>query len=358
MISVILPTYNEAQNIRRIIPAITKVFRDHGMDGEVIVVDDDSPDGTARVALDLAGAYPVRVRVRRSLRGLSRAVIEGFALAKGDICVVMDADLSHPVEKIPDLLRPILEGTCDVTVGSRYMAGGGAQNWPAVRKLVSKGAGLLARGVTGLSDPTSGFMAVRKSVLEGVNLDPLGWKIVLDVVVKTRSRVAEIPIVFADRMEGKSKLGLKAQVDYLRHLVRLYAYRYPLSGEFLRFCAVGLTGLVVDTIALVSLVALVGLDPRPAAVFAFAAAVSWNYAFNRAWTFQQGRATPVSRSYLFFVFVCLAGLGVRIGVMHLLIEYAGMGAPPWYILASFMGIGAATLFNFVGSRYVAFARRT
>jgi len=226
-----------------------------------------------------------------------------------------------------------------------------------MRKIVSKGAGLLAGGVTGLSDPTSGFMAVRKSVLEGVNLDPLGWKIVLEVVVKTQSKVTEVPIMFADRQEGKSKLGLKAQVDYLRHLVRLYAYRYPLSGEFLRFCIVGLTGLVVDTAVLVCLVGVVGLDPRLAAVFAFAAAVSWNYVFNRAWTFQQGRASPVSRSYLWFVFVCLAGLGVRIGVMHLLIEYAGMGATPWYILASFIGIAAATLFNCLGSRYIAFARR-
>ena len=357
MISVILPTYNEARSIKRIIPAITELFREKAIDGEIIVVDDDSPDGTASIASSLAGSYPVKVRVRKSDRGLSRAVIEGFGLAKGEICVVMDADLSHPVEKIPDMIRPILEGKCDATVGSRYVVGGGAQNWPLFRKIVSKGAWLLAKGVTGLSDPTSGFMAVRKSILEGAKLDPLGWKIVLEVVVKTKSRVTEIPIVFADRQEGKSKLGFKAQVDYLRHLVRLYAHRYPLSREFFRFCVVGLTGLVVDTAVLVSLVALVSLDPRFAAVFAFGAAVSWNYVFNRAWTFQRGRATPVSRSYLFFVSVCLGGLGVRIGVMHLLIEYAGMGAKPWYIPASFIGIAAATVFNFVGSRYVAFASR-
>jgi dolichol-phosphate mannosyltransferase len=116
----------------------------------------------------------------------------------------MDADLSHPVEKIPDMVQPILEGRCDATVGSRYVAGGGAQNWPLVRRIVSKGAGLLAKGVTTLSDPTSGFMAVRRGVLEGASLDPLGWKIVLEVVVKTRSRVMEIPIVFADRWRGKA----------------------------------------------------------------------------------------------------------------------------------------------------------
>jgi len=265
--------------------------------------------------------------------------------------------LSHPVEKIPDMVQPILEGKCDATVGSRYVVGGGAQNWPLVRKIVSKGAGLLAKGVTVLSDPTSGFMAVRRSLLNGVTLDPLGWKIVLEVVVKTKSRVMEIPIVFAERVEGQSKLGFKAQVDYLRHLGRLYAYRYPLFLEFLKFCLVGLTGLVVDTAVLVSLVDHASLDPRFAAVFAFAAAVSWNYLFNRIWAFRSGRSTSIPSSYVLFVSICLGGLGVRIGVMHLLIEYAGMGVRPWYILASFVGIAAATVFNFLGSKYVAFRSR-
>jgi len=357
MISVILPTYNEAQNIERIIPAIAKVFRDESIEGEVIVVDDNSPDGTASIASNFASSYPVRVRVRKIGRGLSRAVIEGFGLARGEICVVMDADLSHPVEKIPDMVRPILEGKCDATVGSRYVVGGGAQNWPLARKIVSKGAGLLAKGVTVLSDPTSGFMAVRRTLLDGVTLDPLGWKIVLEVVVKTKSRVMEIPIVFADRVEGESKLGLTAQIDYLRHLGRLYAYRYPLFIEFIKFCLVGLTGLVVDTAVLVSLVDKASLDSRFAAIFAFAAAVSWNYLLNRIWTFRSERSIPIRRSYVFFVSFCLGGLGVRIGVMHLLIVYAGMGVKPWYILASIIGIAAATAFNFLGSKYVAFRNR-
>ena len=162
--------------MKRIIPAITKVFRDEAMEGEVIVVDDNSPDGTASIASNLAGSYPVKVHVRKSGRGLSRAVIEGFGLARGEICVVMDADLSHPVEKIPDMIQPILEGKCDATVGSRYVVGGGAQNWPLLRRIVSKGAGLLAKGVTVLSDPTSGFMAVRRSVLDGVNARSTGME--------------------------------------------------------------------------------------------------------------------------------------------------------------------------------------
>jgi dolichol-phosphate mannosyltransferase len=354
MISIILPTYNEAQNIRRIVPAITKVLQDHKMAGELIVVDDNSPDATARIASELAVAFPVRVHVRKRDRGLSRAVMEGLGLAQGDVCVVMDADLSHPVEKIPDMVRPILEGKCDATVGSRYVQGGGARNWSWLRRVVSKGAGILAKGVTALSDPTSGFMAVRKSILKGVQLDPLGWKIVLETVVKTQAKVMEIPIVFADREAGESKLGFRAQLDYVKHLGRLYAFRYPLVSEFVKFCLVGLTGLVVDTTVLVSLVDYASLDPRAAAVFAFAAAVSWNYLFNRIWAFRSGKRAPVPRSYALFVTICLGGLGIRIGVMHLLIAYAGMGARPWYILASFMGIGSATVINFLGSKYLAF----
>jgi dolichol-phosphate mannosyltransferase len=340
-----------------IIPRISQVFRESGIDGEIIVVDDNSPDGTASIASSLANSYPVKVHVRKRDRGLSRSVIEGFGTAHGEICVVMDADLSHPVEKIPDMVRPILEGKCDATVGSRYVEGGGARNWPWLRRVLSKGAGTLAKGVTTLSDPTSGFMAVRKSILRGVRLDPLGWKIVLETIVKTRANVMEVPIVFEDREAGKSKLGFRAQIDYLKHLGRLYAFRYPLFSEFIRFCLVGMTGLAVDTAILVSLVDYASLDPRFAAVFAFSTAVSWNYLFNRIWAFRSGRSTSIPRSYVVFVSICIGGLGVRIGVMHLLIAYAGMGGSPWYILASFMGIGAATVFNFLGSKYVAFGKR-
>jgi dolichol-phosphate mannosyltransferase len=227
MISIILPTYNEAENIARTIHAISAVLQEKGIRGEIIVVDDNSPDGTAKLAISLQASYPVRVIKRTSDRGLSRSVNRGFELAQGQICVVMDADLSHPVKKIPEMIQPILNGRCDATVGSRYVEGGGAQNWPLLRKMSSRMAGLLARGVTDLTDPTSGFMAIRKSTLEGIRLDPLGWKIVLEVVVKTRAKVLEVPIVFSDRQLGKSKLTYKAQWDYLRHLKRLYVFKYP-----------------------------------------------------------------------------------------------------------------------------------
>jgi dolichol-phosphate mannosyltransferase len=161
--------------------------------------------------------------------------MKGFELARGEICVIMDADLSHPVDKIPEMINPIVQGNCEATVGSRYIDGGDFENWSLIRKIVSKGSGILALGLTKLSDPTSGFMAIRKSVLEGIKLDPIGWKIVLEVIVKTNSRFKEIPIVFTARQFGKSKLDFRVQKEYLLHLWRLYLYKYPNIFQFVKF---------------------------------------------------------------------------------------------------------------------------
>jgi len=356
MISIILPTYNEIDNINIIIPKIAETLDREGFKWEIIVVDDNSPDGTASVAEVFGEKYPVKVCVRKTDRGLSKAVIKGFELAEGDICLVMDADLSHPVEKIQDMVKPIISNECDATVGSRNIPGGGCAEWPFFRRIVSKLAGYMAKGVTSMSDPTSGFMAIRKGILDNIDIDPLGWKIVLEVTVKAQPRIKEIPILFSERKMGKSKLSLKTQIDYLHHLWRLYSFRYPEITQFLKFCMVGFSGIFIDTAVLVCLVELAFFDPRLAAIFAFTAAVSWNYFFNRVWTFKQGVDTKIAHTYITFLIICIIGLGIRIGIMHLLIRYAGMSEMPWYILASLLGVTAATIFNFLGSKHIVFSR--
>lgn len=354
MVSVILPTYNELQNMRKIIPLIHETLSASGIAHEIVVVDDDSPDGTAEEASRMADRFPVVVCRRVGERGLATAVLKGFGLSRGEICVVMDADLSHPVSMIPRMVEPIRSGAADATVGTRYIEGGGQEDWPWIRRAVSRGAGWLARGVTTLSDPTSGFMAIRKGLLAGAPLDPVGWKIVLEVVVKTNPRLLEIPIVFADRREGVSKLDARAQVEYLQHLWKLYRYRYRARAEFLAFCLVGASGVLVDTVVLVSLVEFASVAPLAAAVFAFLFAVSWNYHWNSKWTFRGVARNKRAGGYLSFVAVCVAGLLVKVSVMHLLMEYAGMSERPWYVLASLCGILAATAFNFLGVRRLVF----
>lgn len=226
MISIVLPTYNEIDNINIIILKIVEVCEREGFNGEIIVVDDNSPDGTADAPESLSLEFPVRVYVRKTDRGLSKSVIKGFELARNDICVLMDADLSHPVECIPDMVRPIMDGECDMCVGSRYISGGGWTDDNPFRGIMSRFAGFLAKGVTTLSDPTSGFMAIRKGILDNISIDPLGWKIVLEIAVKARPRIREIPILFSKRNSGGSKLGISAEFDYLHHLWKLYCYKF------------------------------------------------------------------------------------------------------------------------------------
>jgi dolichol-phosphate mannosyltransferase len=353
-VSVVLPTYNEAGNIERIIPRICSSLMNSGIDCEVLVVDDDSPDGTAVLAEHLSPAYPVRVHVRKGNRGLATAVMEGFDLSRGKVCVVMDADMSHPVERLPDMVRPVLQGDCDATVGSRYTGAGGSHDWPLLRRVVSRGSGLLAKGLTRLTDPTSGFMAIRRSLIDTRLLDPVGWKIVLEAIVKLKPSFTEVPIVFTDREAGTSKLDRKVQADYVRHLWRLYCHKYATIIQFLKFCVVGLSGLVVDTVVVVGLVETVRLDPRLAAVFAFLVAVTWNYGLNSVWTF--AASTRRLYGYVTFVVVSCLGLGIRLGVMHLLLEYAGLWKGRYYVLASVAGVLCATLFNYSGSKYVSFRK--
>ena len=357
VVSVIVPTYNEADNIEVTILKVSSIFDDMQIRSEIIVVDDNSHDGTPEIAESLSDKYPVRVYVRKNERGLATAVMKGFELARGDICLVMDADLSHPLDKIPEMINPILQGKCDMTVGSRYITGGGCAGWPLRRKMISKVSGLLARGLTNLSDATSGFMAIKRSLLNGVKLDPVGWKIVLETIVRLQPRFIEIPIMFVDRQKGESKLNAKARLEYLFHLWKLYSYKYQAIFQFIRFCLVGFSGLVIDTFILVSLVEIVSFDPRIAAVFSFSGAVSWNYIFNRIWTFESGKYTSRVYSYISFFTICVIGLGIRIGVMHLLLEYTGMGKGRLYVLASILGILSATIFNFLGSKYISFSSR-
>jgi len=229
MISIIIPTYCEVQNIPVIIPKIFEVLQNENIQSELIIVDDNSPDGTADAAQTMANQYPVRVAVREKEKGLATAVIKGFDLANGDICVVMDADLSHPVEKLPDLIRPLMEQNLDAVIGSRYVNGSGIEGCSLFRKMISRVGGLLAKGLTEMSDPTSGFIAFKKSLLNNVKLNPIGWKIILELMVKADPKFKEIPIRFAKRKLGKNKFSIKVQIDFLRHLWRLYFYKFSKS---------------------------------------------------------------------------------------------------------------------------------
>jgi len=352
-VSVILPTYCEAENLPALIPRIADSLTGAGISCEVLVVDDDSPDGTADIVRELGSRYPTRVEVRRGERGLASAVLKGFELAAGKVVVVMDADGSHPPERLPAMVQPILDGQADITVGSRWVKGGGLDGWPWHRVLISRVAGSLSMGLTPLRDPTSGFLAMNRGGLQGLELSPVGWKIVLEIVVKSRgARVKEVPIRFSDRSQGKSKLSAKVQWQYLRHLTRLYLYRFPSLLQLWRFCLVGASGMLVDMGAVIALKETIGIDTRLASLVGFSAALTTNYLFNSRWTFA-GTGGASLRGYLAFVGTSAVGLVVRLIIVHLLVV-AGFDVGLGYIAINFAGIVGGTLANFLGARRFAF----
>ncbi len=226
--SIIVPTYREAPNIE---PLVTRVFAataQAGLDAELIIVDDNSQDGTEEIVERLAKQYPVRLVVRRGERGLSGAVLAGFREARFDKFVVLDADLQHPPEMVPKVLARLDQGDCDFVIGTRYgQSGSVAADWPLMRRLGSGMATLLARPLARLSDPMSGFFALhRRTWDQAANLDPIGYKIALELFVKGRCRrPAEVPITFATRTAGASKASFAEGRRYLRHLARLYRFR-------------------------------------------------------------------------------------------------------------------------------------
>jgi dolichol-phosphate mannosyltransferase len=245
-LSVIVPAWNEAENIPLLVPRVAEALA--GKSFEIIIVDDGSRDGTPTVCAELAKTYPVKLIVRNPpLHGLSGAVLDGIAVSRGTTIVVMDADLQHPPERIPSLLEALDQGA-DFALGSRYVPGGSTDDhWTFFRKINSEVATALARPFAGaVKDPMSGFFALRRSTFDRADrLTPLGYKIALELMCKCRvNRVQEVPIHFGLRTKGESKLTLQQQFRYLEHLSRLYDFTYPRASPILKFLIATLSGFV------------------------------------------------------------------------------------------------------------------
>jgi dolichol-phosphate mannosyltransferase len=226
-LSIIIPTYNERTRLGELVDAISSVFSQHQIAGEIIVVDDNSPDGTGAFADSLAAAgHPVRVVHRPGKLGLGSAVIDGFAAAHGDVLGVMDADLSHPPDALPRMLDAFHRYQADLVIGSRYVPGGGTRNWPFVRRAMSRFACLLARPLTAARDATSGYFLIRRHATEQVTIQARGFKICLELLVRGRVRtIVEVPYEFSDRAAGESKMSWREASGYFWQLRDLFKYQ-------------------------------------------------------------------------------------------------------------------------------------
>jgi dolichol-phosphate mannosyltransferase len=360
--SLVIPTYKEAANITKIVEILCSLLNEAlNRDYELIVVDDDSPDGTWEVAHSLSQQYPqLRVMRRQNERGLSSAVIRGWQVARGQILGVIDGDLQHPPDVLLRLLHSIEQGA-DLAVASRHLEDGGVSRWNFIRRFLSRGAQVLGLiilpGVLGrVSDPMSGYFLLRRSAIVGATLNPVGYKILLEVIGRGNiGQIAEVGYVFCERREGESKVTWKQYVDYVHHLIllrrstgKLKKIHFPI-GRFLRFGLVGLSGVFVDMAVLYLLhdPTTLSLPLTRSKIISGEVAIINNFFWNDIWTFadvamQQREWRQRLKRFLKFNIICLAGLVLNVLILNLVYNFVIHNA----YIANLIAIAVATIWNF------------
>tara|TARA_B100001105_G_C22372428_1_gene435698 strand:+ start:199 stop:1371 length:1173 start_codon:yes stop_codon:yes gene_type:complete len=364
-VSIIIPTYNESQNIINILKSIGSNLPKNLLT-QAIIVDDNSPDGTGKIVEDYMknlkkmANYTIEVIHRKAKDGLGSAILNGIQHAKGDTIVVMDSDFSHPPQIIPKLIESVKKYQFDIAVASRYIKGGNIQGWSLKRKIMSKFATLIAKKGLGIDakDPMSGFFAFKKNILNGLNIDAIGYKILLEILVKTKNvTITEIPYTFQDREFGSSKLNFKTILDYYKSVWKLYRYGKPLekqekrsSVKFLskaaRFYTVGASGFVVNYV--ISLLFAGGISDMwylHATIIGITASITTNFILNKAWTFSDRdfRIKKTLTQYGKFVMFSSLGALVQLGMVYFLVDNIQVSYP----LALILAVMTAAFGNFV-----------
>lgn len=285
-LSVVIPTRNERDNVPRLLDAIRAALA--GVDYELVFVD-NSTDGTHHLLIEAAqgdGRLTVLRPTRR--RDLASAVVEGLQHSRGEVLAVIDADLQHPPALLPTLLARLQSADADIVVGSRYLPGAGRPGLSTARRLISQVtrrlARLLLRGARRSTDPLSGFFALRRAVIEDVTLRPVGFKILLEILVRGRyTRVEEVPFVFVERAGGRTKATIGQGTAFLRHVVTLTASS-PADARLWKFLMVGASGVVLNVGAFWAVTHLLRVHYLAAGVAAGLLATGSNYILNSAFT--------------------------------------------------------------------------
>ena len=358
-VSLIIPTYNEHDNIAVLVSKINDALTSYSY--EVIFVDDNSRDGTAEMAVSFKDKYPIKVIIRKDKKGLASAVVDGLGHASGSTMLIMDADLQHPPEVIPDLLTAIENGA-DIAIASRYIVGGGCQGWGLLRRLISKGAiflsHLLLPATRRAKDPVSGYFAFKKEVVKGARLNPSGFKILMEVMVLGKYKsVTEVPFTFVTRQKGESKLNTRQQIDYLKHIFSMMQRSGELS-RFIKFALVGCSGIIVNYGLYWVLTRFAGFAPlnntasgnilsgNLAIAISIETSIITNFIFNNYFTFsdrnKQG-IMPFLGRMLSFNMICLIGGFIQIGVANLFAIALGF----YDLIALLLAIITAMFWNYL-----------
>ncbi len=389
-LSVIIPTYNEYENILRLVEVVKAKLPDDLLT-EIIIVDDNSPDGTGRLiasyiehpftrvcagiqqnensnnfAIDRAESV-VKLVCRENKSGLISAVLQGIKSSTGRYILVMDGDFSHPPETVPVLINELLRDPNCIVVASRYIRGGSIRGWPYSRMLLSRLAAKIA--IHGLKlcnvrDPISGFFAFPRNIMENIRIDTYGYKLLLEILVKARGvKVKEIPYTFVDRKSGESKLNTRVMLDYLSAVGHLYRYgrkskrltRYKQEQKrrsvlFLskaaRFYTVGATGLLLNYI--VSMTLTTGIITNfwyiQASIIGIFLSITSNFFLNKIWTFEDRNFSARNTLKQYAMFVGLSTLGAVIQLMLLfLLVQSGFQ----YAVSLVLAVAAASVSNFL-----------
>lgn len=355
MLSVVVPTFNEKNNVAPLVQQIGATLE--GVTPYEIIFVDDSVDETPQILERLCGVYEhIRYFHRTEEKGLASAVVKGFFLAKGDVLAVMDADLQHPPGLLADMFRAIQDGA-DMVLPSRNIKGGQDEGLNWFRKLASTTAKLAGKvllpSLRGISDPTSGYFMLRREVIEGVELKPVGWKILMEVLVMGHhNKVVEVPYAFQKRLEGESKISMQVTLQYFAHIFSLLM-RSERERRFYAFMLVGMSGVVVDMGVFALISSIVKWPANVYATVSALAAMCSNYFLNRNLTFKSVSSRTLGQvGCEFLKFAGVSGIGILLknAFVYILTLVGTSG-----IAANFIGILAAALGNYFLSKRWVFA---
>ena len=394
--SIVIPTYNESDNIIRLITEIEKNIPKSDST-EIVIVDDNSPDGTGMLVenyikeqklndikenLPNSKNHRVKLVHRSEKNGLIPAILDGVKQSSGVNILIMDADFSHPPEIIPRMMNELKLNPDTIIVGSRFVEGGRVIGWPKKRKLLSRGASTLARfglNVKSVKDPMSGLFALPRTLIQNISIDTKGYKILLEILVKNKQvPIIEIPYTFTDRQSGKSKMSYNVIFNYAEAIWQLYWHGQK-SGQvkiseqineksvlFLskvgRYYTVGISGLIINYIVSFLLANDVANSIRllsnvwylEASIVGAAISSTSNFILNKYWTFEDRRfdVGSTARQYLSFSGMSAVGLIIQISFLYYMVE----NFVP-YRISLIVAIAVATTINFILNKKFTFKEK-
>lgn len=364
-VSIIIPTYNESENIVQVLKSIGENLPKN-THTHAIVVDDNSPDGTGKIVeaylknVKKIADYTIDVIHRKAKSGLSSAILKGIQHSKGDTIVVMDSDFSHPPQVIPKMVESLRQSKCDIVIASRYLKDSYIKDWTLKRKLISKVAIKIAKKGLGInaSDPMSGFFAFKRHIINGLKFDAIGYKMLLEILVKTKGvYVKEIPFTFTNRQFGSSKLSIATIIDYGNSVWKLYRYGRTVkpqeprtSVRFLskagRFYTVGASGVAVNYLtSLLFVTGIADLWYVYANVIGIIFSMSTNFVLNKTWTFEDRDYSLKKTIGQYGKFIMFSSLGavVQLSIVYLLVDtYSAI-----YPVALILAVITAAFGNFI-----------